>query len=195
MMEFRKKIKLFALAICMGAGLLLLDVEEARAQQFAVKANALNWVLCTPDIGFELVTGEHTSLSLSASGHYKPYGVNSKIFLLQPEFRYWFNGRPLTREFVGVTAFATTYDISVSNRRFDGEALALGLTGGYVFNLGPRWGMEMSGGFGFLFFNQKQLTLHDNYEDAFVGEGVKANSWGYKLFPVKLGVTFIYIIK
>lgn len=195
MMKFRKNISLFALTICLGAGLLLLGGEEARAQQFAIKANALNWALCTPDLGVEIVTGEHTSLSISATGHYKPYGMNSTLFLLQPEFRYWFNGRPLTREFVGLTAFATTYDMTFSKKVFDGEAFALGVTGGYVFDLAPRWSLELSGGFGLLFFNQKQMTIHDNYDDNFVEESVRANSWGYKLFPVKLGVTFIYIIK
>ena len=85
--------------------------------------------------------------------------------------------------------------MTFSKKVFDGEAFALGVTGGYVFDLAPRWSLELSGGFGFLFFNQKQMTIHDNYDDNFVGESVRANSWGYKLFPVKLGVTFIYIIK
>lgn len=192
-MKFRRVIGLFALAVCLGFG--LLHSQEAKAQQFAVKTNALFWAMSTPDIGFELVTGEHTSVALSVSGHYKPYGINSKLALLQPEFKYWFNGRPLTRTFVGVTAFAATYDIAVGNFAYDGEAFAAGVTGGYVFDLGKRWNLELSGGFGLLVFNQKQLYKNDHYDDYFVDEAVKANSWGYKLFPVRLGITFSYIIK
>ncbi|MDE7127803.1 MAG: DUF3575 domain-containing protein [Bacteroidales bacterium] len=168
---------------------------RAGAQQIAVRANALNWALCTPDIGVDIVTGEHTSVEISAFGHYRPYGMDSRLFVFQPEFRYWFNGRPLVREFVGVAAFAATYDMTVSNHVYDGDAVALGITGGYVFTLGRRLNLELSGGIGLLGFRQKQYYRHDNYDDYFVGEAVKANSWGYKLFPVKLGVSFIYIIK
>ena len=32
-------------------------------------------------------------------------------------------------------------------------------------------------------------------DDYFVDATVPANSWGYKLFPAKLGVSFTYIIK
>ena len=169
--------------------------HEAYAQQVAVKANALNWALCTPDIGLEIVTGEHTSVGFSVFGHYKPYTVDSRLLVFQPEFRYWFNGRPLIREYVGVTAFAATYDIAVNNHVYGGDALAVGLTGGYVFALGRRWNLELSGGFGVLGFRQKQYYRHDNYDDFFVDEATKVNSTGYKLFPVKLGVSFIYIIK
>lgn len=181
--------RLFLIFLLMGLCL------RAGAQQIAVRANALNWALCTPDIGVDIVTGEHTSVEISAFGHYRPYGMDSRLFVFQPEFRYWFNGRPLVREFVGVAAFAATYDMTVSNHVYDGDAVALGITGGYVFTLGRRWNLELSGGVGVLGFRQKQYYRHDNYDDYFVGEAVKANSWGYKLFPVKLGVLFIYIIK
>ena len=183
------------LSICLAVGLLCSVHQEAAAQQFAVRTNALFWAASTPDIGFELVTGEHTSLCLSVSGHYKPYGINSRLALLQPEFRYWFNGRPLTRTFVGVTAFAATYDMTFSRHTYDGEAVAAGITAGYAFALGKRWNLELSGGFGLLVFSQKQLYSHDNYDDYFIDEAVKSNSWGYKPFPVRLGVTFSYIIK
>ena len=53
--------------------------RHACAQQIAVKTNVLTDVLLTPDLGFEMVTGEHSSLSINVSGHWKPYGVQSKI--------------------------------------------------------------------------------------------------------------------
>ena len=75
------------------------------------------------------------------------------------------------------------------------SSAGIGLTGGYVFSLGKRWNLELSGSFGLLWFRQKQYYVHDNYDDYFVDEAVKTNARGYKLFPVKLGVTFSYIIK
>ena len=174
--------------LCAGA-------QRAGAQQIAVKTNGLMWLAMTPNLGFEIVTGEHTSVALSAFGHSKPYGLDSKMAGLQPQFRYWFNGRPMTREFIGAGALLTTYDISMRDNVYDGDAIGLGLVGGYVFSLGKRWSLELSGSFGFVYFHQKQYHYNDNYDDYFVDEAVRTNARGYKLFPVDLGVSFIYIIK
>ena len=35
---------------------------------------------------------------------------------LLPEYRYWFNGRPMTREFVGIAALGVSYDITWGDR-------------------------------------------------------------------------------
>lgn len=185
---------------------------DARAQQFGVKTNALMWGVATPNAGVEIVVGERSSLDLSA--FYKPVlnpdkGVffNSNIIGFQPEYRYWFNGRPMTREFIGVSAMFADYALtsadSATNMRYvyDGNAVSLGIVGGYSFILGKkndevkRWRLELCGGFSVLGFLQKRYGVNDNYDDYFIGEPVKANSWGYKLFPAKLGVTFTYIIK
>lgn len=183
------------LAATVAACAMLLSSQNADAQQIAVKTNALYWLGLTPNVGCEIVTGEHTSLDISAIGHWKPYGLDSKVFAFQPEFRYWFNGRPMTREFVGADLMAANYDVMAGGYVYKGNALMVGLVGGYVFSLTDRWTFELCGGFGVLGFRQKQYYKHDNYDDYFVDEAVKANSMGYKLFPAKLGVSFSYIIK
>lgn len=166
------------------------------AQIFAVKTNALSWAACTPDIGVEFITGEHTSVALSAFGHYKPFGVwDSRMFAIQPEFRYWFNGRPLTREYIGADAGFCTYNTQLFNQVYKGDALSLGVTGGYVFLIGKKWAFELSAGVGFLAFRHKQYDKGDNYDDYSLQEASKVNNWGYKLFPTKLNASFIYIIK
>lgn len=186
-----KRCAAVLLAVCA----MLLSSQKAEAQQIAVKTNALYWLGMTPNIGCEIVTGEHSSIDLSALGHWKPYGLDSKVFAVQPEYRYWFNGRPMTREFIGVNLMVATYDMMMGGYVYNGNALMLGLAGGYVFALSDHWTFELSGGFGVLGFKQKQYYKHDNYDDYFVDEAVKANSVGYKLFPARLGVTFSYIIK
>lgn len=167
----------------------------SKGQNVAIKTNALFLAASTPDLGVELITGEHTSLALSVFGNYKPYTLNCKLIALQPEFRYWFNGRPLTREYIGCSVAGVMYDTGISKHVYRGNALSAGITGGYVWSLGKRWSFELSAGFGFLFFKQKQYYKGDNYDDSFVGELTQSNNWGYKLFPSKLGATFIYIIK
>lgn len=179
---------LLALWLLPGAG-------RASAQQLAIKGNALSLAAMTPDLGLELVTGENTSLSVSVSGHNKPYGLKSRMLLLQPEFRYWFNGRPLIREYVGIGALAASYDTTVSSQVYSGNAIALGITGGYVFGLGPRLSLELSAGVGVAVYRQKQYWEHDSYDEYFFGRPTSVNSHGYMLIPIKAAVTLIYIIR
>ncbi len=179
---------------------------RADGQVLAVKTNALMWAGATPNLGLEMVTGEHTSIDLSGFGHKNPYGLKSRMISLQPEFRYWFNGRPMVREFVGITALFTTYDMTLPQNIFgkdaknspmqvnDGDSIGLGITGGYVFELGKRFNLELSCGFGAVYYRQKQYPADsgDNYG---TDNSQGPNSRGYKLIPIDLGVTFTYILK
>lgn len=174
---------------------MLLAAPFLRAQQIALKTNALSLAFLTPTLGAEIVTGEHTSFALSVMGNYHPWGQDIRLILIQPEFKFWFNGRPMTREFVGVAAFGTAYDINLAQRVYKGNALALGFTGGYVFSLGKRLNLELSGGMGILLFRQKQYLRDDRYEQYFTGKRSAVNATGYRLFPIKLEVTFSYILK
>lgn len=169
--------------------------QRLGAQQIAVHMNALDYVLMTPDVGLDFVTGEKTTVGLSVSGHWRPYGFTSKLISVQPQFRYWFSGRPLNREYVGVSALFCSYDITASARVYEGMAAGLGLTAGYVMPLGKRWGLEFSGGLSLMFFNQKRYSASDSYGDYYEGGQDWANSRGCTLIPSNLGVTFIYIIK
>lgn len=175
--------------------LLLVCARPAGAQNVAVKANALTWAMATPDLGVELITGERTSVGLSVTGNYLPYGVPMKALAVTPEFRYWVAGRPLTRLFVGVAAMGTIYDITLSDMVYKGWAYGAGLTGGYVFTLGKHWAVELSAGCGLLSFKQKQYAVDDNYDDYFPDSRTRINNYGYSFAPMKLGVTFIYIIR
>lgn len=181
-------------AVLLAAGLILFSTK-ASAQQIGVKTNALMWTALTPNVGCEVVVGQRSSLDLSIFGHYDPYGLESRLFALQPEYRYWFSGRPMTREFVGVSAMVADYYMIIKNHVYDGSAGSLGLIGGYAFSLSRSWRLELCGGVAILGFRQKQYYRHDNYDDYFIEMESPLNSWGYKLFPAKLGVTFTYIIK
>lgn len=163
--------------------------QNVHAQQVGIKTNALMWTAMTPNIGCEVVVGDHSSIDLSAFGHSKPYGLDSKVLAFQPEYRYWFNGRPMIREYVGVSAMFASYDMTMNRYVYDGNALSIGLTGGYAFALGSNWRFELCGGFSLLFFKQNMYYATDEFNVE------SANSAGYKLFPAKLGVSFTYIIR
>ena len=170
----------------------VLSAQTSHAQQLGIKTNALMWALATPNLGCEFVVKEHSTVDISAFGHYKPYGLDSELVAIQPEYRYWFNGRPMIREFVGISAMVASYDITTVKQVYDGLAASLGVTCGYAFLLGRDWRLELSGGVNLLFFNQKKYYRYDDY---YVDKSTRPNSWGYKLFPAEIGVTFTYIIK
>ena len=121
--------------------------------------------------------------------------ADSKVIGVQPEYRYWFNGRPMTREYIGVALLGTTYDMQFGRNVYDGDAVGVGLTAGYSLSLGKKLNIEFYGGFGVVGFWQKLYYKDDTYEDYFSDGSVKTNSHGYKLMPVKLGVSISYILK
>ena len=172
--------------------------QEACAQQVGVKTNALMWAAMTPNFSCEVVVGEHSSVDLSTFGNWLAFGpkdkptFSSKILAFQPEYRYWFNGRPMVREYIGISSMIARYDVTANKYVYNGNAVSLGLTGGYAFLLGSKWRLELCGGFSLLYFNQKQYSITNDY---YVDKNKAANAFGYKLFPAKLGVSFTYIIK
>lgn len=111
-----------------------------------------------PNVGCEFVVGERSSIDLSAFGSINIYGNKAKMIGFQPEYRYWFNGRPMTREFIGVAALGASYDITWGRHIYQGDAAGAGITFGYCFNLNKRLNIECYGGFGAVYFRQNNIT-------------------------------------
>ena len=175
--------------------LLLCSLPALHAQQVAVKTNGLMLAAMMPNVGCEFVVGERSSIDLSAFGSINIYGNKAKMIGFQPEYRYWFNGRPMTREFIGVAALGASYDITWGHHIYQGDAAGAGITFGYCFNLNKRLNIECYGGFGAVYFRQKQYYVNDNYEDYQENGTAHANATGYKLLPIKIGISISYILK
>lgn len=183
-----RSLVLVALSFCLGQ-------SNVHAQQVAVKSNGLMWLAMMPNAGCEFVVGERSTVDLSIFASSNIYGNKVKTFGFQPEYRYWFNGRPMTREYVGVAALGTTYDIVWGEKVYQGDAGGLGLSFGYVMNLSKRLNVEFYGGCGLVFFQQKQYYVNDSFDD-YTGTGaVQINANGYKILPIKLGVSVSWIFK
>ena len=174
--------------------LLLGSFTALHAQQIAVKTNGLMFAAMMPNVGCEFVVGERSSIDISAFGAVNIYGNKAQIIGLMPEYRYWFNGRPMTREFVGISALGTSYDITWGDNIYQGDAAGAGVTFGYALNLSKRLNVEFPGGFGAVYFKQKQYYKNDNLED-YTNGTAQANATGYKLLPIKIGVSISYIFK
>lgn len=190
-----KRIHTLLLRSTLPLLLLFCSLPALHAQQVAVKTNGLMLAAMAPNVGCEFVVGERSSIDLSVFGSVNVYGNKAKIIGFQPEYRYWFNGRPMTREFVGIAALGATYDITWGRHIYQGDAAGAGVTFGYSFNLSKRLNVECYGGFGAVYFRQKQYYVNDNFEDFIENGAARANATGYKLLPIKLGVSISYIIK
>ena len=136
-----------------------------KAQLLALKTDALWDGLMTPNLGMEIVTGNKTSFGLSVFGNYKPWGMDMKMVGAIPEFRYWFGGRPMMREFIGVAALGTSYDITWGSETYKGDAWGGGLTFGYAFFLSPHWNIECYGSVGAVYYDHKHYYRDDHYSE------------------------------
>ncbi len=182
-------------SLMIGALLFCMGQPRVHAQQVAIKTNGLMWLAMMPNAACEFVAGERSTVDLSVFGAVNIYGKEAKILGVAPEYRYWFNGRPMTREYVGIAAMGTTYDITWGRKVYQGDTGGLGLTFGYVMNLSKRLNVEFTGGCGLVYFQQKQYYVNDSFDDYIGAEGIQANANGYKILPLKLGVSVTWILK
>lgn len=169
---------------------------SVKAQMLAVNTDMLLDVMMTPNAGIELVVGERSTIGGHVFGNYKPWGKDMKMIGVQPEYRYFFSGRPLHKFFVGFAGLAANYDITWKGKVYDGIALGGGLTFGYVINLTNRLNIDCHAGFGAIAYKQKEYYEWDNHDDIFAGSKAEwTNAKGYYLLPTRIGVSLSYILK
>ena len=167
----------------------------AHAQLFSVNTDALMDLCLAPNVGFELVTGNRSSISANVLFAIRPLGMKGKIKAVQPEYRYYFSGRPMNRWFVGGGLVGAIFDVTRKGKVYDGYALGAGLTFGYVLNLTNRLNIDFHSGFGFVYYNRKEYFEHDNFDVDFAVDGVgQANAKGYYLMPTRFGISVTYIL-
>ncbi|WP_329903462.1 DUF3575 domain-containing protein [Porphyromonas pogonae] len=176
-----------------------------RAQRIGVKTNLLYWGTTTPNIGLEFRTGDQFTLSLH--GGYNPFnfGSHTKVdgvrvhpklrhWLVMPEVKYWFC-QAFERGYVGIHGVYGEYNVGgislikdLKNYRYQGNAYGGGVSMGYQWALGDRWGVEASLGVGYLRLNYKKYDCGDCGD--FLGE-YKRNYFG----PTKAVLSLIYYLK
>lgn len=184
--------------ILLAALLVFLSVTT-RAQMFVLGTEATSDLLMAPALSMELVTGNKSSVSLSGiycGGSWLGALKEAKVTALQPEYRFWFSGRPIHKWFVGVGGIGALYNITHKSKVYDGYALGVGVTYGYVINLTRRLNIDIHSGFGLIAYNRKEYFLHDSYDTYYAHDGQpRSNAKGYYLLPTRLGVSVTYILK
>lgn len=173
-----------------------------RAQLIAAGTELTSDALLMPNLSLEMVTGNKTSLNISVMGTTNSYIFEKvKGIVLQPEYRYWFSGRPISRFFVGVGAIGGLFDITSKGKVYDGYGMGGGLTYGYVINvktkvpwLKDRLNIDIHSGFGAIYYHRKEYFVNDNFDVDYTKDNYqRANANGYYLLPTRVGVSVVYI--
>lgn len=175
--------------------LMLSAMFSARAQKLAVNTDVLMDACMVPSVGLEMTVGNWSTLGLNVLGCNKPYGKNIKLLAAQPEYRYYFSGRPMHSLFVGVGGVGAIYDASIKGKVYKGIAYGGGITFGYVMNVTKRLFIDFHAGVAAVGYNRKEYFAGDNYGDYVVGGLNKPNASGYYLMPQRIGISVAYILK
>ncbi|MBO5186838.1 MAG: DUF3575 domain-containing protein [Prevotella sp.] len=175
---------------------LVIMCSQGKAQIVAVNTDLLMDLAQTPSFGAELVIGERSTIGLNALYNKNPWGKTMRVLGVQPEYRHYFSGRPMYREFIGLGGLIATYDITWAGKVYEGLGMGLGLTFGYVFPLTKRINLDCHAGFGLMAYNHKEYYVGDKYDTDYSIDGEqRTNAKGYYILPTRIGVSITYIIK
>lgn len=176
-----------------------------KSQQVGVKTNLLYGAYtATPNMGLEIRLAKASTLDIGVG--YNPWNLNGSTqnnkklvhWLSQVEYRRWLCQR-FTGHFFGVHALGTQFNIAghelplllekgSKNYRYQGYGYGGGISYGYNFFLGKRWGLEATIGMGY-------ARLHyDKYDCVKCGEKMGADVKNY-FGPTRAGISLVYIIK
>lgn len=184
--------------------LLCFVVGNVRSQEVGIKTNALYWLTTTPNFGVEYRFANHLTFSVNLGYNAFKFsgstvdGVSSnpKIhhWLVRPAVKYWFC-RPYERSFLGVHLLYGDYNAGgikpirfMRHTRYKGYGAGGGVSYGYQWAWGKRWGIEASFGAGYLYLR------YDKYKCGSCGEKQGRYSRHY-IGPTEAALSLIYYIR
>lgn len=135
--------------LLMAIAVLLVSVQEGKAQRIAMSTDALQWALISPNLGLEVAVSQHHALAFSASTC--PVKISDRLSVthlsVSPQYKYWFR-MPFYGHYAGADLMYSSYEIGGSAYAGSGNLLALRGTYGYSLILGRRWNLIPNAGLG-----------------------------------------------
>lgn len=174
-----------------------------------MKTNLLYDATSTLNLGVEFALSH--KITLDISGNYNPWTFSDnrkmKHWLLQPEARWWFCRR-FSGHFIGIHGHYAQYNVggmlpwgfnsgkmfgvieskNMSASRYEGWLAGAGISYGYHWPLGKRWGIEATLGVGYAYLD------YDRYPSRKCGRWSWHDTTNY-FGLTKAGITLIYTIK
>ena len=188
MKKLNKYIGLLAAALMISTGV--------KAQKMAINNDVLMDAFMMPNIGLEFLCGEKSTFTVNAIGAYNPWWTKGGYAVaLQPEYRWYFSGRPMNRWFVGAGGLVGCFSVEGAGKKYSGIGYGAGLTFGYVMKLSNRLNIDFHAGAGLVGYSRKQYFYGDQYNRDYIINGeTDTNASGYYFFPTRIGVSLSYII-
>ena len=176
--------------------LINLTIFSAYSQQTTLKTNVLFWGTTSPNAGVEV--GITRQITIDIWGAYNAWKFSNdmklNLYLMQPEVRYWFC-RKFEGHFVGIHGYYGHFNIGqidfipcMKEYVYRGNLYGGGISYGYHWALGERWGMEVTVGGGYA-----QLS-YDKYLCRDCGERVGRFKRTY-FGPTRAGVSLVYFLR
>lgn len=186
----KNRVKRALCALALVFSFLLFAAPDAAAQRLALKTNALEYLILSPNLTFEARMSRKLSLQLGVAVNpvTRPIsGYKMSNFRVEPELRYWFN-RPMARHFIALSTTAGSCSLQLKERYIMCDVVAAGVSYGYSVVLSRHWNMELEIGVGL-------ASLH-GYD--YRGENNKPDQTNLRKtmpVPVRCGLTFGYIFR
>jgi len=177
----------------MLAAVMLLPMT-AKAQTLAANTDLLWDAAMSPNIGLELTVADQSTLQLNAITSQKPYGKDLRFTAVQPEYRYYFSGRPMYKHFIGLCGMAATYKATIADKTYDGSGVGAGVTFGYVLPISKRLNIDFHAGVAYAKYRQKEYFMNEEHGVNHEGYEI-ANAKGSYILPTRIGVSLSYILK
>jgi membrane protein len=162
--------------------------SSTHAQRIAIKTNALEYLVLSPNLSLEARLSRKLSVQLEVGGCpiTRPVGgIKLSNFRVEPELRYWFN-RPMARHFVALSATAGSYSLRLKERYFTGDVIGAGVSYGYALVLSDHWNMEAEIGLGLASLKGYNYKGANNVPE-------KKNFSRIYPVPIRVGLTFAYV--
>ena len=186
----RLKLVLLALAVA--------SAPKAVGQEMGLKTNLLYWGTTTPNLGFEMQTGEKHTVQLFYGWNPWRFSDSKKLrhWVVQPEVRHWFC-HTFNGWFVGAHLMGGQFNAggikmpfgllkNFADNRYEGWFVGGGVTAGYQWPLSKHLNLETSIGLGY------DYLKYDKYKCEHCGTKQHEASRNY-VGPTKAALELIYM--
>ena len=159
--KFATSIKQMPVVLLIFIGFIL-PASNLCGQNIAVKSNLLYDLTSSFNLGGEIRCDDTHTLSLSVN--YNPWSFSNnkkmKHFLVQPEYRKWFN-EAFAGSFIGLQLHYALFNFGgmlpwgfgdgkmlgvenrhIINNRYQGNLAGFGISYGYQWMISPQWNLE-----------------------------------------------------
>lgn len=182
-MHKKELLRIVLLSLC-----LLHMASTAFSQRISLKTNALEWLTLTPNIGAEFTFSNLISVELDAA--YSPFNFqkfSTEHFTFTPEIKFW-PGMPSIAHAIGVAATVSSGHLSYNGKHLDGIVAGFGPTYTYAWIISEHWNIEVTCGVGCYYYRGFKY-------DSSTEKPPEPNFQGWMAGPLKLGATFVYLMR